>query len=414
MNANAHQKNDNEMIGFSPRFEFNTERGTELLIVGDSDKFLFNTTLNIERQITALSGAFNYNTESNIARQIVGISAPFAYNALRNIDRQIMANSSVFQFDTQRHIALQIIGESDPFPFSTLRNIALQIMEESDPFAFNTLRNIEYQIISHSNPFLFDTRRNIAMQITNNSDLFIFNTLRNIAREIAAHSGEFLFDTRRDMALFLIGQSSSFNFKTTKDIAFQIIAFAEFIPIFNPLPIELLSFGATENQGSVYLEWVTLSETNNHYFTILRSANGISFSPVTNIQGAGNSNTTLSYSYNDLSPYTGINYYLLRQTDFDGTTSESHIIAVEVFNLGNGAFSVLYHSGHMHVSLPWESEKKADYFIFDIMGRPLKSGSFVHTPGKNNLIEVQDLPDGVLIFSLSGNNSLFNEKLFKY
>ena len=65
-----------------------------------------------------------------------------------------------------------------------------------------------------------------------------------------------------------------------------------------PLPLELVSFTAEVKDGQfIELEWVTASETNNDFFTIEKSTNGISYDAITTEQGAGNSTTQLSYSY---------------------------------------------------------------------------------------------------------------------
>lgn len=95
-----------------------------------------------------------------------------------------------------------------------------------------------------------------------------------------------------------------------------------------PLPIELLSFTGQLKDGKGILKWSTASETNNDYFTLERSMNGIDFEKIGEVQGAGNSTTILDYSFTDENPFSGINYYRLRQTDFDGAFDYSEIIAL--------------------------------------------------------------------------------------
>ena len=98
-----------------------------------------------------------------------------------------------------------------------------------------------------------------------------------------------------------------------------------------PLPIELISFSAKPtNNGDVLLDWITASEINNDYFTIERSIDGLSFHELTTINGAGNSNETLNYSYTDKNPFFGISYYRLKQTDYDGQFTYSDIIVIKL------------------------------------------------------------------------------------
>lgn len=98
----------------------------------------------------------------------------------------------------------------------------------------------------------------------------------------------------------------------------------------NPVPVELIFFDATLQDQAVELQWATASEINNDYFTIERSIDGQSFEHIAIINGAGNSNEPLFYSYTDHSlPDAYIIYYRLKQTDYDGTTSYFPIRAVQ-------------------------------------------------------------------------------------
>lgn len=97
------------------------------------------------------------------------------------------------------------------------------------------------------------------------------------------------------------------------------------------LPIQLLSFEAAQRGQVVDLTWRTAQEINNDFFTIERSADGISFAPIINripAKNGGNSRTTLSYADVDPRPLMGRNYYRLKQTDKDGTFSYSKIVVV--------------------------------------------------------------------------------------
>lgn len=95
-----------------------------------------------------------------------------------------------------------------------------------------------------------------------------------------------------------------------------------------PLPIELLSFNAENEKTAIKTYWSTANEINNDYFTVLRSKNGYDFENIGIVIGAGNSNAILNYAFYDDHPYMGLSYYQLKQTDFNGTYSFSHIVPV--------------------------------------------------------------------------------------
>ena len=96
----------------------------------------------------------------------------------------------------------------------------------------------------------------------------------------------------------------------------------------NPLPIELLSFTADLNNSSVDLKWQTVSEINNDYFTLEKSSDGLTWQAFEEQPGAGNSSTILNYLAIDLSPFKGVSYYRLKQTDFNGSYQYSNIESV--------------------------------------------------------------------------------------
>lgn len=111
----------------------------------------------------------------------------------------------------------------------------------------------------------------------------------------------------------------------------NVTAFGPFTltPVVSPLPIELLSFTAQPVNDAVKLEWITASESGNAAFTILRSGDGQTFTEVLRMPGAGHSLGERRYATVDESPLPGLSYYRLKQTDFDGRSTLSGIVAVE-------------------------------------------------------------------------------------
>ncbi len=98
------------------------------------------------------------------------------------------------------------------------------------------------------------------------------------------------------------------------------------------LPVGLLNFDAKPSGDRVAINWSTESERDNDYFTIERSTDGSNWEDVRRVAGAGNSNSTIVYSSFDENPYSGISYYRLRQTDFNGYSEVTEMVAVEFYN----------------------------------------------------------------------------------
>lgn len=95
------------------------------------------------------------------------------------------------------------------------------------------------------------------------------------------------------------------------------------------LPIDLLSFEVEKQANSTRLTFTTALEQNNSHFQIERSPNGAQFEEIGRIPGAGNSSTILEYTFTDEKPLQGVNYYRLKQVDFDGQFSYSPVVTVQ-------------------------------------------------------------------------------------
>lgn len=95
------------------------------------------------------------------------------------------------------------------------------------------------------------------------------------------------------------------------------------------LDVSLLEFNALNKGRANYAYWLTSSERNNDFFTVQYSADGERWEDIAFIKGAGNSTQVNSYSFNHYDYAKGINYYRLKQTDYDGTTETFDIVSVD-------------------------------------------------------------------------------------
>lgn len=97
----------------------------------------------------------------------------------------------------------------------------------------------------------------------------------------------------------------------------------------SPLPVELSAFEAKLEGAKVALNWTTATELNNEKFIIESSTEGEIFSAIGEIQGAGTILETRNYRFVHHTPIAGINYYRLKQMDFDGNFAYSKVVAAE-------------------------------------------------------------------------------------
>lgn len=96
-----------------------------------------------------------------------------------------------------------------------------------------------------------------------------------------------------------------------------------------PLPVELISFSASVDKGSVILRWSTASEINNRGFEVQRNISG-DFVTIGFVDGKGTVTEKQNYTFTDVNPGLGVIQYRLKQVDFDGTYSYSGIVEVDI------------------------------------------------------------------------------------
>jgi len=93
----------------------------------------------------------------------------------------------------------------------------------------------------------------------------------------------------------------------------------------DPLPITLASFTAQCNNGTALIQWTSESEINNSYYTVKKSTDNVHFDVIGTMKTQapdGTSSLPLYYTMTDNTPYPGTSYYILDQTDIDGTTKQ--------------------------------------------------------------------------------------------
>jgi hypothetical protein len=181
-----------------------------------------------------------------------------------------------------------------------------------------------------------------------------------------------------------------------------------------PLPIELVKFDAKYNGKTVDLNWVTASEMNNDYFTVERTKDGSDFITITKVPGAGTTTTARYYSANDDAPQTGISYYRLMQTDFDGKSSFSKLVPVKI-HANEFAIDYLFAnqtSNEIYFTLN-NINGNIIVDIIDVLGRTVISQK-LSSPGENEIfkLNVSLLKRGVYTLRISNSENVLNKKFF--
>lgn len=182
----------------------------------------------------------------------------------------------------------------------------------------------------------------------------------------------------------------------------------------NPLPVELLTFTAHYNSSNtVDLNWTTATETNNDYFTVERSQDGVEFETLDVTDGAGNSTSILNYSIVDANPLQGLSYYRLSQTDFDGTRKYSEIVSVEKNNTG---FEITHTAeetpGQLSIYFNCTGNCNVNIELYDIRGRKIYSSKRLALEKESSLtIPVSNFSNGIYLIKATNGSELVFRKI---
>lgn len=185
------------------------------------------------------------------------------------------------------------------------------------------------------------------------------------------------------------------------------------------LPVELLSFDAKPSDRWVELNWKTAIEINNDYFTVERSPDGENFEPAGYVKGSGNSNVALQYNFTDRPEVPDIGaknilHYRLKQTDYDGESGYSHVVAV-MMSGSNSLLPVFYADpGERTISFfPGESADAPFLItITDVAGKILLKKYF-YTQWETGRVDCSSLPAGLYFFRIgNGTRSTVRKFIF--
>jgi hypothetical protein len=183
----------------------------------------------------------------------------------------------------------------------------------------------------------------------------------------------------------------------------------------DPLPIELARFVGQCQGGDVLISWTTFTETNNDFFTVERSKNGVDFEVVDVIAAAGNSNSPITYQLLDESSFGGTSYYRLKNTDFFGKEEYSQIIAVTCGQeLTDFTFVNAYDIDNRDLMVEFTAALNESYTItlFDASGRMIMNNGGKAVDGMNKVrLPAGNLSQGIYIINLQNDSKRFSKKV---
>ncbi len=175
------------------------------------------------------------------------------------------------------------------------------------------------------------------------------------------------------------------------------------------LSVKILNFEVKLIDNNVQLKWSNIISSNNFAFAVERSSNAEVWETIETINPR-NSGFIESYKSIDQNPLTGISYYRLRQTDYDGTTIYSKVKSVsnqlknEINIYPNPA------TNQTMVKVSGLSGTQSQITIYDNAGH-LMQNKVLSQEINQAQFDISQFKSGIYIVKISGSDSIQMKRL---
>ncbi|MCE7855648.1 MAG: T9SS C-terminal target domain-containing protein [Ignavibacteria bacterium CHB3] len=170
------------------------------------------------------------------------------------------------------------------------------------------------------------------------------------------------------------------------------------------IPVELVAFTSTIEGHNVMLEWITASELNNYGFELERSFDEYNWMTIGFLTGKGTTSEKSLYNFEDqlIRP---IQFYRLKQIDYNGNFNYSRIITIET-SLSNFVLFQNYPNPanpSTNISFSVPEKTKVKIIIYSISGEVVKD--LVNEEKDKGIytikIDLNDLATGVYFYRIT-------------
>jgi hypothetical protein len=179
------------------------------------------------------------------------------------------------------------------------------------------------------------------------------------------------------------------------------------------LPMALLTFEAGVQQNLVVLNWKTATEQDNDYFIVERSTDGTEWEEIVQMDGAGTTNQQRAYTAADEYPLPGIQYYRLKQVDWNGDALYSDIESVNFAAQTADEISIYPNpsTGKFRVFIPGSNVKHTSMRLRDFSGHTLLESNDVNGPVIE--MDISAYPAGVFLLEMEIAGEISMKRVIK-
>ena len=177
----------------------------------------------------------------------------------------------------------------------------------------------------------------------------------------------------------------------------------------NIMPLLWLDFVARLENKKVRLTWTVAMEQNNKLFVIERSNDGRYWTAIGTVKSLGNTDQRRVYESYDMLPNEGVDFYRIKQVDYNGRYTYSVIRQVLIINQQSGI--VVYPNPTtdvVHYVIPnFSSTGHYQLRLTGIDGRLIHNYSITNSQGS---LSMKDLAAGIYVLSITNGKGMSDNK----
>jgi len=181
------------------------------------------------------------------------------------------------------------------------------------------------------------------------------------------------------------------------------------------LSIECVSFnGEVTTQGNL-LKWAVV-ETDNNFFTVERSTDGVNFTAIATVDGNGTTFAPTNYSYLDKEAPNGMSYYRIVGNSYSGDADFCNTINLTrgEIKFGIGALSPVPVNNYVDIVINTVNTNAVKIRVFDAIGQLVTVQTQTVIAGVNHVIlNTEQLPSGMYFLTATEGASTATAKFVK-
>jgi hypothetical protein len=182
------------------------------------------------------------------------------------------------------------------------------------------------------------------------------------------------------------------------------------------LPITLTMWKGVFRNNKVYLTWQAENAVLFSHFVVEHSTDGVHFSPLGQVSAIESDAFSQQYSFEDIAPANGLNYYRLKMVDTNGQYSYSGIITIrtDIKELQISATPNPF-IDHVVITIQSSTDETANLRVYNGDGKLVWRKTTYVTAGTNvqYFNELQTLPKGVYYIKVNKGNTTAEFKMIK-